>query len=84
MKILGKFFEVEADDYQKEAGVEAPDPDGLLFKGTESKMDFSLKSQVVEIDRDAERRYHFAALRTNHAALKGEYWPSSSPLKDSP
>merc|ERR1712060_523238 len=45
-------------------------------------MDFSLKSQVVEIDRDAERRYHFAALRTNHAALKGEYWPSSSPLKD--
>jgi len=81
-KILGKFFEAEADDYKKEAGSEAPDPDGLLFKGTESKMDFRLKSQVVEIDRDAERRYHFAALRTTHAAAKGEYWPSSSPLKD--
>jgi len=81
-KILGKFFEAEADDYKKEVGSEAPDPDGLLFKGTESKLDFSLKSQIVEIDRDAERRYHFAALRTTHAAAKGEYWPESSPLKD--
>lgn len=81
-KILGKFFEAEADDYKKEIGTEMPDPDGLLYKGTESKMDFSLKSQVVEIDRDAERRYHFAALRTTHAAYKGEYWPSSSPMKD--
>ncbi|CAK0821907.1 unnamed protein product [Prorocentrum cordatum] len=81
-KILGKFFEAEADDYKKEPGSEAPDPDGLLFKGTESKMDFRLKSRIVEIDRDAERRYHFAALRTTHAAYKGEFWPSSSPMKD--
>ncbi|CAK0825611.1 unnamed protein product, partial [Prorocentrum cordatum] len=81
-KILGKFFEAEADDYKKEPGSEAPDPDGLLFKGTESKMDFRLKSRIVEIDRDAERRYHFAALRTTHAAYRGEFWPSSSPMKD--
>merc|ERR1712151_56288 len=59
-----------------------PDPDGLLFKGGEAKIDFGLKGKIVEGDRDADRRYYFSTMRTQQAAAKGEFFPSSSPLQE--
>merc|ERR1712032_1515308 len=59
-----------------------PDPDGLLFKGGEAKIDFGLKGKIVEVDRDADRRYYFSTMRTQQAAAKGESFPSSSPLQE--
>merc|ERR1712032_1363881 len=59
-----------------------PDPDGLLFKGGEAKIDFGLKGKIVEVDRDADRRYYFSTMRSQQANAKGEFFPSSSPLQE--
>merc|ERR1712032_632835 len=81
-KILGKFFEAEVEDYKKDAVDSGPDPDGLLFKGGEAKIDFGLKGKIVEVDRDADRRYYFSNMRSQQANAKGEFFPSSSPLQE--
>jgi hypothetical protein len=81
-KILGKFFEAEVEDYKKDAADKVADPDGLLFKGGEAKIDFGLRGKIVEIDRDADRRYYFSTMRTQQANAKGTFFPSSSPLME--
>jgi len=81
-KILGKFFDSEAEDYKKEEGAKVPDYDGLSKKANEKKMDFSLKNKIVEVNRDADRRYHFATMKIREAERKGELFPQSSPLME--
>lgn len=77
--ILGKFFENEAEDYQKEASSKTPDYDGLLKKAGDKKMDFSLKNRIFEHDRDADRRYNYAVMRISNAQHDGTLYPQSSP-----
>merc|ERR1719367_367967 len=43
-------------------------------------MDFSLKSKIVQVNRDADRRYAFASQKIREAQEKGEAFPQSSPL----
>merc|ERR1712228_804969 len=52
------------------------------FKGGEAKIDFGLKGKIVEVDRDADRRYYFSTMRAQQANAKGEYFPMSSPLQE--
>jgi len=80
-KILGKFFDNEAEDYKKEQEMKTPDYDAL-FKRRNDKFDFSLKNVVVEIDRDADRRYRWALIKIAAAQEKGELFPNSSPLME--
>lgn len=79
-KVLGKFFDAEAEDYKKELEQKTPDYDGLLKKSGGKMMDFSLKNKIIEIDRDAERRYQFASMKITQAQEKGEKFMQSSPL----
>merc|ERR1712113_1050632 len=53
-----------------------------LFKRRNDKFDFSLKNVVVEIDRDADRRYRWALIKIAAAQEKGELFPNSSPLQE--
>jgi hypothetical protein len=77
--ILSKFFENENEDYKKNAPVLRPDYDGLLKKAGDKKMDFSLRNRIVEVERDADRRYMSAAMRINKAEREGaERFPQSS------
>lgn len=78
--ILKKFFDSEAEDYKKEEEAKTPDYEGLIKKAGEKKMDFSLKNKIIEVDRDADRRYAFAAQRIGEAERAGEKFPQSSPM----
>merc|ERR1719499_1634687 len=80
-KILGKFFDNEAEDYKKELEMKTPDYDALLARRND-KFDFSLNNTVVEIDRDADRRYRWALIKIAAAQEKGELFPNSSPLQE--
>ena len=44
--------------------------------------DFSLKRAVVEVDRDADRRWSFATDKMKLAEDKGETFSDSAPLED--
>lgn len=79
-KVLKKFFDAEAEDYKKEEEAKTPDYNGLQKKAAQKEMDFSLKGRIVELDRDADRRYHFASQRIYEAERKGEKFPQSSPM----
>jgi len=79
-KILEKFFEAEAEDYKKEEEAKTPDYEGLAKKAGEKRMDFSLKNKIVQVNRDADRRYAFASQKIREAQEKGEAFPQSSPL----
>jgi hypothetical protein len=59
-----------------------PDYDGLLKKAGGKVMDSSLKYRVVEIDRQAERRYHYISQKIRRLEKKGEKFPQSSPLEE--
>eukprot|EP00425_Heterocapsa_triquetra_P021722 CAMPEP_0195152768 /NCGR_PEP_ID=MMETSP0448-20130528/182813_1 /TAXON_ID=66468 /ORGANISM="Heterocapsa triquestra, Strain CCMP 448" /LENGTH=285 /DNA_ID=CAMNT_0040191533 /DNA_START=74 /DNA_END=927 /DNA_ORIENTATION=- len=52
----------------------------ILKKAGDKVMDFSLKSKVIEVDRDADRRYQFATMKNRQAIAKGEFFPQSSPI----
>merc|ERR550534_2567365 len=80
-KILGKFFDNEAEDYKKELEMKTIDYDKVLERRN-NKFDFSLKNEVVEIDRDADRRYRWALIKIAAAQEKGELFPNSSPLME--
>jgi len=79
-KILEKFFEAEAEDYKKEEEAKTPDYEGLSRKASEKRMDFSLKNKIVQVNRDADRRYKFASSKILEATEKGEKFPLSSPM----
>jgi len=76
-KIFKKFFDAEAEDYKKEE--EAKTPDYEFTKGKNVK-DFSLKNKIIQVNRDADRRYAFASSKIREAEEKGESFPQSSPL----
>jgi len=80
-KVLSKFFDNEAKDYKKELEMKTPDYDAL-FERRNNKFDFSLKPAVVEIDRDADRRYRWALIKIAAAEAKGEQFPMSSPMME--
>jgi len=80
-KILQKFFEAEAEDYKKEEDAKTPDYAALKIKKTgDQGMDFSLKNKIIQVNRDADRRYAFTSQRIREAQSKGEKYPQSSPL----
>jgi len=45
-------------------------------------LDFALESSIIEINRDADRRYDFASFKIQEAEMKGEKFPQSSPLQE--
>merc|ERR1712039_1004609 len=80
-KILGKFFESEAEDYKKQQAIASPpDYEALQKKTAKGNMDFSLKSAIIEINRDADRRYQFATMKIRTQERQGKKFPQSSPL----
>jgi len=81
-KVLGKFFEAEAEDYRKEMEQKTPDYDALLKKAGDKMMDFSLRNRIVEVDRDAERRYQFATENIGDAEDEGKVFMQSSPMME--
>eukprot|EP00448_Togula_jolla_P007238 CAMPEP_0170597010 /NCGR_PEP_ID=MMETSP0224-20130122/15464_1 /TAXON_ID=285029 /ORGANISM="Togula jolla, Strain CCCM 725" /LENGTH=432 /DNA_ID=CAMNT_0010921423 /DNA_START=74 /DNA_END=1368 /DNA_ORIENTATION=+ len=81
-QVLGKFFDTESEDYKKEQAAKTPDYNSLLKKAGDKKLDMSLKNRIVELDRDADRRYHFATQKIRQAESKGEYFMQSSPYME--
>merc|ERR1712217_743735 len=80
-KILGRFFESEAEDYKKQQAIASPpDYEALQKKTARGNMDFSLKSAIIEINRDADRRYQFATMKIRTKEREGKKFPQSSPL----
>ena len=80
--ILSKFFESEAEDFKKERDTRTPEYDALLQKAKGASFDFSLTSSIVEIDRDAGRRYNFAYWKNLQARSNGEKYPAAACIKD--
>merc|ERR1712060_829537 len=82
-KILGKFFDSEAEDYEKELASTLPHPPSVLDKVLEKEFEFKLTHRIVTIDRDAERRYRFAMQRNTILQAQGEEGVGeSSPMKE--
>merc|ERR1712066_502166 len=81
-KILGKFFDAEAADYKKEVAAKVPNYNRLLEKAGDKVLDFNMRNRIVEIDRDADRRYTFATRKIKKLAEKGEMFPQSSPMME--
>merc|ERR1712060_942834 len=82
-KILGKFFDSESEDYQKELESTLPRPPSVLDKVLEKEFEFRLTHRIVTIDRDAERRYKFAMQRNTLLQMQGEEGVGeSSPMKE--
>jgi len=79
-KILGKFFDAESEDYKKEVAAKVPNYNRLLKKAGDKVLDFKMSNRIVEVDRDADRRYAFATRRILAAKQKGEKFPQSSPF----
>jgi hypothetical protein len=80
--VLKKFFQAEAEDYKTDDDAKTPDYDGLKKKASQGSMDFSLKSKIIHVDRNADRRYAFASANIREAERKGELYPLSSPQKE--
>merc|ERR1712190_68825 len=81
-KILGKFFDAEAADYKKEVAAKVPNYNRLLEKAGDKDLDFNMRNRIVEIYRDADRRYTFATRKIKKLAEKGEMFPQSSPMME--
>ena len=81
-KVLKKFFDNEKDDYKKEADQRTPDYDALKNKAALVSYDFGLKRRVVEIDRDADRRWMYASMKLRKDEEAGKEATDSSPRED--
>jgi len=81
-KVLKKFFDSEREDYKKDKETKTPDYNVLQRKAQQKTYDFSLKQRIVEVNRDAYRRYMFATEKARMAEAKGEKFPSASPLQE--
>jgi hypothetical protein len=81
-KILGKFFDAESADYKKEVAAKVPNYNRLLEKAGDKVLDFEMKNRIVEVDRDADRRYNFATRKAKWLKSKGEHVPPMSPLME--
>eukprot|EP00435_Cladocopium_sp_Y103_P044171 s988_g12.t1 len=78
-KVLQKFFDNEREDYKKDVAMKTPDYDALQKKANQVAYDFSLKRAVIEVDRDADRRWSFATDKMKLAEDKdgGEGWTAA-------
>mmetsp|Transcript_56995 Transcript_56995/g.135914 ORF Transcript_56995/g.135914 Transcript_56995/m.135914 type:complete len:439 (-) Transcript_56995:73-1389(-) len=81
-KVLQKFFDNEREDYKKEEAMRAPDYQALQKRAGQVGYDFGLKSETVEIDRDADRRWATASRKMAMAEQEGKEYPDSSPLEE--
>lgn len=81
-KVLQKFFDTEREDSKKDAAAKIPDYDYLVKKAGQVGYDFSLKPAIVEVDRDADRRWSFATDKMKLAEDKGETFSDSAPLEE--
>jgi len=79
--ILGKFFDNEADDYKREATMKKNAATPSVLDATEGReLDFTLTEQVVEVDRDAQRRYKYHMMKDRKRIAEGkDGFPQSSP-----
>jgi len=77
-KVLGKFYDNE--DYKKDVNARIPD---YSWVGKSDEKEFGLKMAIVQVHRDADRRYDFAQRKIIKAIKNGEYYPMSSPRMDS-
>jgi len=78
-KIMQKFFDSEKDDYLKDQEAKPPNYNALKDRGNSaSSFDWGLSYAVVEIDRDAERRYEFAMERMLKAKEAGTTFGQSA------
>ncbi|CAE7328019.1 tdp2 [Symbiodinium natans] len=81
-KVLKKFFDNEKDDYKKDAEQRTPDYDALKNKAALVSYDFGLKRRVVEIDRDADRRWMYASMKARVAEAEDKEVSDSAPFED--
>jgi len=81
-KVLKKFFDNEKDDYKKDADQRTPDYDALKNKAALVSYNFGLKRRVVEIDRDADRRWMFASMKARAEEAEGKEPSDSAPFED--
>ena len=72
----------EKDDYKKDAGVKTPDYNALQNKAAQVSYDFGLKKRVVELDRDADRRWMFASGKMREAEKNGEFASDSAAMEE--
>jgi hypothetical protein len=79
---LSKFFDAEAADYKKEVEAKDPNYNRLLEKAGDKVLDFAMRSRIVTLDRDADRRYDYATRRAKELEEKGELFPQSSPMEE--
>jgi hypothetical protein len=78
-KIMQKFFDSEKEDYLKDQEAKPPNYNALKDRGdSASAFDWGLSYSVVEIDRDAERRYEFAMERMLKAKESGTTFGQSA------
>jgi len=78
-KIMQKFFDSEKEDYLKDQEAQPPNYNALKDRGNSaSAFDWGLSYSVVEIDRDAERRYEFAMERMLKAKDSGTTFGQSA------
>eukprot|EP00438_Fugacium_kawagutii_P023887 Skav233801 [mRNA] locus=scaffold780:534140:536447:- [translate_table: standard] len=87
----------ECECMQLDVAMKTPDYDALQKKASQARRDtaagldhcfgqvaydFSLKRSIIEVDRDADRRWSFATDKMQLAADKGETFSDSAPLED--
>merc|ERR1719295_1967888 len=76
-QVLGKFFDNEAEDYEKEQESRRGTPPSVLEKVGDRPFDFSLSLKIEEIDRDAQRRYRIARRENKRRKAEGGFAPCS-------
>jgi len=81
-QVLGKFFDNEAEDYEKEQESRRGTPPSVLEKVGDRPFDFSLTLKIEEIDRDAQRRYRIARRENKRRKAEGGFAPCSPKLKE--
>merc|ERR1719461_591846 len=81
-QVLGKFFDNEAEDYEKEQESRKGTPPSVLEKVGDRAFDFSLTLKIEVLDRDAQRRYRIARRENKRRKAEGGFAPCSPKLKE--
>jgi len=76
-QVLGKFFDNEAEDYEKEQESRRGTPPSVLEKVGDRAFDFSLTLKIEVLDRDAQRRYRIARRENKRRKAEGGFAPCS-------
>merc|ERR1719376_246389 len=81
-QVLGKFFDNEAEDYEKEQESRKGTPPSVLEKVGDRAFDFSLTLKIEVLDRDAQRRYRIARRENKRRKAEGGFAPCSPKQKE--